>query len=1029
MGLADWEKKILDAAENGEVADFSSESQPDRVIPAKGLRRLILQQHGSAAHCVRWEIKGATIDETLDLHGGRLAGGGALAPLRFVSGTFKAGFRADGAHLESLRFEGCVFGVRLDEEKEVKATISLRDAHVEGEFRLSEGSALDDNGFFWLDARAIQVGTNFVVRKTSLLAGPLRKKKGVSPGPYGLDLRNATVGGNIFLQPDVTIKGGLRLEAAHVRGNLWAEGLYVTDGEDAASREGLAKSRQRGRRAIHAQSARFDGHLILRRETGDGRAGKPFQAEGDILMYGLQAGGAVDLTGARIKNEGSPEAALELANATVGGSFLSTEDLSMTGSLVTYGCAIHGTFEVHGSLRDVNAALMKVEGDTTIGVKANGPVILSGAHVGGCFELRGSITQLVADLLTVEGNTMLSVAAAQSINLGGANLKGKLDLSEFSFLPSKRAGTMQSATTLGRYLPQIFGESQSDQNAGDTERPLFSLRDADIGHALSLAERGKRADWELFQFARWVSLNCYPGHLLVEVPVTKSRGQAWAAYLCKEGREPMQLDGTSAKFHELNRSGALDLGSEGNVREYLRLFCAYVWGEDGAFAITERKEQLPSGSAREEDLAKMGQLHEIELSNSFEEQDLERVLEAAGLRGVDRPERELIGTHLSNWATRATAFVRYGQTLFGATFVIWKKRAAGDEIEAMTKPLPTEGSVGMLDDRPGPKLMQASLPVYENGLRYPAGPEVAPDFRPALGWSTFRSEAALTAHIPNWRRLLLGETKISFHRAIVDLRDASCSTLEDLDGRAWEADVQLNLENFIYSRIGRPDSGPAKSTAEQVKHRIQWLRQSTDGQSFLPQPYAQLAKVIREQGDDDAARKIEEEKIRLGIRERAKYRFLDKLARPLWACYWLFFRYGLSPLRASLTIAGFLLLGWGAVKWANSAGMLVLGTSPVSTVLVKSNGKKYAVHVPVSKPTAETPDVACGDAINPFLYAVDMFIPLLSLKEESHCDIKSGTPWTVVLQTLKLLYAVAGWIIVSLALLTYSGVTRRWKQE
>ncbi len=293
----------------------------------------------------------------------------------------------------------------------------------------------------------------------------------------------------------------------------------------------------------------------------------------------------------------------------------------------------------------------------------------------------------------------------------------------------------------------------------------------------------------------------------------------------------------------------------------------------------------------------------------------------------------------------------------------------------------------MLTDSPVRELANRSASIYDNGARFQT--DYKAEFSPTYGWSTFPTEAALTANIPNWRKLL-GERQISFHGASVDLSDAACSTLEDLDGRAWGEKVKLSLENFTYVRIGTPNSGPSKPTLPQVEHRIGWLKQGTDG-NYFPQPYAHLAKVFREQGDDDAARRIEEEKILLGIRERAKYQFLDKLARPLWAFYRYCFRYGLSPARASVTVAAFLLAGWAVVAVANQMGMLVMETAPVASVLIKkgAKGTKDVVQVPYSTPPDEVPALRCGTSINQLLYAVDIFIPLLELKEQSHCEVRA----------------------------------------
>ena len=496
MGLVGWENRVLEAAAKGEAADFSQEREAflagngtEPVIDAKILRQFMLGLQTATpscgvplGHCVRWEIKGATVDDTLDLRGGRLPGGGALAPLRFVGCIFQKGFRADGAHLESLSFEGCRFGSRFGFSGDAKAGITLRDACVQGEVRMSE--AAKDGDYFWLDARSIQVGSNFIIRKSKLVAAPIQERKGVSPDPYGVDLRDAKVRANIFLQPEVSIEGGLRLEGAQVQGNLWAEGLQVTDGETKDSRLELEKAKRKMRFAIRAQSARFKGHVLLRESAPEAR---DVAAKGSVGMYGLHAGGTVDLTGLQINNEGSNEAALLLMHARISADLLA-QDLSTTGTIAAQSCNIAGNFFLTGTTGPVEAQLLQVQGYTNIAARiagranlwgaqlngtlelagaaigttsspadliltnaslqgdlnasttltVSGVLLLDGAHVSGSLVLSGRAEEIKGNLLTVDGDTTLgdatnSLVVERIVNLGGANLKGKLDLCNFGF--------------------------------------------------------------------------------------------------------------------------------------------------------------------------------------------------------------------------------------------------------------------------------------------------------------------------------------------------------------------------------------------------------------------------------------------------------------------------------------------------------------------------------------------------------------------------------------------------------------------
>jgi hypothetical protein len=89
-------------------------------------------------------------------------------------------------------------------------------------------------------------------------------------------------------------------------------------------------------------------------------------------------------------------------------------------------------------------------------------------------------------------------------------------------------------------------------------------------------------------------------------------------------------------------------------------------------------------------------------------------------------------------------------------------------------------------------------------------------------------------------------------------------------------------------------------------------------------------------------------------------------------------------------------------------------------------------------------NVPCGHNVNEALYALDVLIPLIDLREESRCEVgDASTPgrtfdrddllgvlerWpretTDFWDVLKALYAVAGWFIVSLSILTFANTTR-----
>jgi hypothetical protein len=76
------------------------------------------------------------------------------------------------------------------------------------------------------------------------------------------------------------------------------------------------------------------------------------------------------------------------------------------------------------------------------------------------------------------------------------------------------------------------------------------------------------------------------------------------------------------------------------------------------------------------------------------------------------------------------------------------------------------------------------------------------------------------------------------------LDDVSASRLLD-DVESWPPPGKLDLDGFIYRRIAE---GP-----RDVKRRLEWISLQTD---FTPQPYRQLAQVLREEGHSTGSQQV-----------------------------------------------------------------------------------------------------------------------------------------------------------------------------
>jgi hypothetical protein len=110
--------------------------------------------------------------------------------------------------------------------------------------------------------------------------------------------------------------------------------------------------------------------------------------------------------------------------------------------------------------------------------------------------------------------------------------------------------------------------------------------------------------------------------------------------------------------------------------------------------------------------------------------------------------------------------------------------------------------------------------------------------------------------------------------------------------------------------------------------------------------------------------------------------------------------------------------------------ILVVDAAPVSTLALTDDMEEKPDAPTARESVTLSPDghfvkeIRCGDQIEPALYAMDVFVPLLDLKQESKCTISAEHgvwPWRIA----KSLYAILGWIVTSALILTVSGIVRR----
>lgn len=201
----------------------------------------------------------------------------------------------------------------------------------------------------------------------------------------------------------------------------------------------------------------------------------------------------------------------------------------------------------------------------------------------------------------------------------------------------------------------------------------------------------------------------------------------------------------------------------------------------------------------------------------------------------------------------------------------------------------------------------------------------------------------------------------------LDLQGATVGFLSD-DEASWPRNKNLDsprrrgivwhLDNFVYGGIaGGPTDAPT---------RLKWLGHQG---KFTPQPYRQLAKIMRELGDEEGAKQV---LFDLESRTRAEVR--RRLIAPL---RWLRFAedtvsdaavgYGIYPGRAIWYLGALTALGWIVHRRAQRAG-----------AMVPTDKDAYAeFHASGHAPDHYPP-------FSPLVYSLENCLPLVKFGQDDH---------------------------------------------
>lgn len=244
----------------------------------------------------------------------------------------------------------------------------------------------------------------------------------------------------------------------------------------------------------------------------------------------------------------------------------------------------------------------------------------------------------------------------------------------------------------------------------------------------------------------------------------------------------------------------------------------------------------------------------------------------------------------------------------------------------------------------------------------------------------------------------------------VSLDHAKIEILND-DAAGWS---NLILSGLIYGSFGHE----SPHTAEE---RLQWLGRRQNTEKFDPQPYEQLAKVLKESGHNGGARRILIEKERdyaRRMRQAARTEFqwlhviwlglMDKLTR-----------HGYEPWRVLPHILIVWALGWGIFAFADLHDAMVPAKERVYLDEKYKDGS-----LPPQYPR-----------FNAFIYSADVFFPFVDLHQESEwrpatekvngrqtgVHVLTG----VIAKVYTWIHIILGWFLSGIGVAAVTGLVKR----
>ncbi|MEM6904629.1 MAG: hypothetical protein AAF568_01935 [Pseudomonadota bacterium] len=251
----------------------------------------------------------------------------------------------------------------------------------------------------------------------------------------------------------------------------------------------------------------------------------------------------------------------------------------------------------------------------------------------------------------------------------------------------------------------------------------------------------------------------------------------------------------------------------------------------------------------------------------------------------------------------------------------------------------------------------------------------------------------------------------------VDLYAAKVGSVND-DPDSWpEKPGDLILNGFRYDRF--------VGSVTDYASRKDWLERQRETDlttDFKPQPFEQLAKVLREMGHVEEAKDIAILKLRYqrDTSWRHGKKTIYDLGRYAWGhVFDGLVRFGYRPFRALLYAGIFITIGTLLFWWAGHSVDMV----PNNPFLLKSEWKAA---LSATEPyEAFHWSVPGFQTFSPLVYSIDTFVPLVNLHQEPHWIPSAETDKGCWIRVYLWFHIAAGWVITTLFAASLAGIVKR----